>query len=617
MNTIKEIQNDRIKKYSYKNEFTRKASINIDIDTLRLLASLSVSDNATVNRKVIFNLNRLFESINLDNYKNNHEKMKYIDIITRACDVRLKKGINNRHIILSEIRGGIISYCTNEEGVDDYSDIFDTLNIKLNNEELKYLDSVVESSLTYISVSDVAPQLMEVISEIEQNKTNSKINENVEKFNNIIINYMNVLRNNKSNMGEDIPFRLSSSYIDNSIDDYISKNEKISEKILCGVQGLNEIVGYGFERERCYMFTGIAGVGKSLLCLNLLRQMMLFNKNIKTMDPNKKPCMVYLTQENSQYESVQRMLNILGCKDPTRISKSEILEKLGMSHMINNKNNEPDVEMVILYKENLSCDTNVLYDIYDELYQEGYEVVVFIQDHIKRIKSATYRGPEIRLQLGHVVNEFKAFATAKKCVFITISHLNVTAVTKMNDSLNKGNIDPLKTLDRDCIGESQLMIDNTDLCIFIHKTVDNDGKDVMCFKRIKERVKCPVNNYIVHPLENGVDLISDLYSKPLSRLSINTESLENDLNVNVGRENNLHNTIGKFDKNLGRNIEPKDLIKEGSNTKIFTLSDMFNKDKKDKDSFIEAVTNPTTEKPKKEKIKFFEFKEDIDFSKIL
>lgn len=567
MNSIKQMQADRVKKFTTNNVKLTKPIINFDIETLRMIASFVLSHSNIINRQCLSNVSELFNTIDIDLFKSEPEKLKYIDVILKGTEARLVSGSENPEVILSMIRGGII---TSNSVNDELSETFKTLYL-LNNEEIKYINDTIESCMSYLNISRHAPRFIELLTDIEQNKTSNKIHGLIEEFNDLTQDYMSSTRELRSNVGNDIPFRLSSKGRNMFIDDFIIKSEKISDQILTGVQAFNTLIGGGLERERCYVLTGGAGVGKSMMCLNFMLQILEFNKNIKTIDPTKKPCIAYITQENSVFETMIRMLSILGCKNPTRTSKSEINQLLGK--MLNG-DNEPDFEIVIDYLEPGKYTTEILYDYYDNLYQEGYEIVVLIQDHIKKIMSNKYRGKgDLRLELGEVINEFKAFAVLRKCVVLTISHLNRTAETKMNDAINRGHDDPLKEVGRDAMGESYLIIDNADLCLFMHKMIDNTNQPVVCFNRIKERMECdPFIRYIVHPMDDAV-LIPDLNGPSLSRYSINTESIQNGLNIQLDRNTNIHNTIGKYDEKLGRTIQESDIVKPG--IKLVTMNDIF------------------------------------------
>lgn len=573
MNSIREVQIDRINKYKSNDNFTSNSIIQFDIETLRMIASYVLTINPIINRQALSNVSVLFDTIDLNVYKSDIEKNKYIDIITKGVKARLSSGSDNIDVIKTMIRGGIVSNNSN----DEYTEIFKTI-YGLNMDEIKFVNGTIESCLSYLNISNHAPKFIELLSDIENNKSNAKVHELIQQFNNLTADYVSKTRSVEANMNTDVDFMLSKKELDLFIDDYLFKCENMAEKIITGMQEFNNIIGGGFERERCYVLAGLAGVGKSMVVLNLMLQIIEFNRNIKTLDKNKKPCIVFITQENSTFETMERFLNILGCKDPKRTSREEIMYLLNKANIVSeiddNSENSFDFQILIKFIPGSSQNTDYLYTLYDDLNQKGYEVVLLVQDHIKKMRSALHHGKDLRLELGEIINEFKTFATIKKCAVITVTHLNRAADSRMRDAIDKGSQDPLKDIGRDAISESYLLIDNSDCCLFLHKIYDDDNTPLMCFNRVKERFEAdPFKRYIAHPME-GPTLLTDYnLDEPLSRMSVNNE-IQNSLNVTMDRQNNIHNTIGKYDERLGRKITQEDIVTK-DNLRLVTMSDIF------------------------------------------
>ena len=574
MNNIREAQIDRLNKYTPNNKFISSSIIRFDIETLKMIASYVLTISPTINRQALSNVSILFDVIDLNIFNSDIEKIKYIDVIKKGVSARLSSGSNNLDVIITMIRGGIVSDSDN----DEYTQILKTL-YSLNSDEICFVNSTIESCLSYLNISKHAPKFIELLSDIENNKSNTKVHSLINEFNSLANDYINKTRSIEANMNSDVDFMLSKKELDLFIDDYLFKCENMADKIITGMQEFNTIIGGGFERERCYVFAGLAGIGKSMTILNLMKQIIDFNKNLKTLDSTKKPIMVFITQENSTFETMERFLEILGCENPRNTSKDEIMFLLKQANFVtevNENENDYNFQVLIKFVPGGSENTDYLYTLYDDLYQKGYEVVVLVQDHIKKMRSSLHAGKDLRIELGEIVNEFKTFATIKKCVVITVAHLNRAADTKIKDSLEKGSNDPLKDIGRDAIGESYLLIDNSDCCLFMHKIYDSDNTTLMCFNRVKERFKVdPFKKYIAHPMY-GPTLLPDLHlPEPLSRMSVNVNSVENSLNMTMDKNNNIHNTIGKYDEKLGRNITESDIV-NNNNLKLVTMDDIFN-----------------------------------------
>ena len=183
------------------------------------------------------------------------------------------------------------------------------------------------------------------------------------------------------------------------------------------------------------------------------------------------------------------------------------------------------IDLIIKYKPNRSVDTGYLYTLVEDLEDEGYEVICMIQDHVKRIKSVS-GNPDLRLELGDVVNEMKTFAIIKDIPVITDSHLNREGAKIIDQSSTRSTMDLTRMLGKSNIGESLLMLDNIDLGIILNKEYDAEGNVYMVFKNIKQRVQT-YRDYICQPFHQGtIKLVEDFYSSiPVFKESLYNESM--------------------------------------------------------------------------------------------
>src|SRR5699024_3691615 len=98
--------------------------------------------------------------------------------------------------------------------------------------------------------------------------------------------------------------------------------------------------------------------------------------------------------------------------------------------------------------------------------------ICIFQDHIKRIRPVNKHN-DMRLDLGEIVNEFKAFANYANIPVITDSHLNREASKTLDDSSGSNKKDLIRSLGSFNVSESYLMIDNCDVGIIINKEMDS------------------------------------------------------------------------------------------------------------------------------------------------
>lgn len=135
-----------------------------------------------------------------------------------------------------------------------------------------------------------------------------------------------------------------------------------------------------------------------------------------------------------------------------------------------------------------------------------------LQDHAKRIRS-TLKNPDVRLELGDVINEFKTFAMLKDIPVISNSHLNREGARVIDANSGKSKADLTRMLGKSNIGESLLMLDNVDYACIINYEYDNENQKYMVFKEIKTRVKT-FRDYVCQPFDinNEIKLVEDYYS---------------------------------------------------------------------------------------------------------
>ena len=103
-------------------------------------------------------------------------------------------------------------------------------------------------------------------------------------------------------------------------------------------------------------------------------------------------------------------------------------------------------------------------------------------------------------------------------------HLNRDGARIVDKAKTKQDI--TRFLGRSNVGESMLMIDNTDCGLIINKEYDVYGKLYMVFYRQKMRDKCTTQDYIAQPFVAGstIRLVEDFFEKvPLFKTTLYEE----------------------------------------------------------------------------------------------
>lgn len=495
-----------------KRNYQQDAKINIDLPTLNILCRYILQDPRLLRMEHLVNVRRLLYILDKSLYENDPEKMTRINFIYKALEARLDNNLTDMELILNYINGGI----------EFKVDFIDYNNLTMDKNNIQYCHKIVEELLKYSFFYNEANNIQEVLTEFKSADI-SKKSKYILQIETLMQRLNNEFR--KAHIEDnlnDVTFSLEDGTFETAVTDTYNMVTNPSRRLFTGMQGLNEMIGGGFESGRVYMFLGVAGVGKSLTLLNLINQIKRYNVNIRPKDPTKTPCIVLLTMENTVVETITRMFDMVvdDSHGMGNYELNEVIYKLREEGGMKITNSSP-LDIVIRYKPNRSCSTDYLYTLYDDLEDMGKEPVCFIQDHIKRIRSVD-GNQELRLELGDIVNEFKVFAAEKDIPVITVSHLNREATRILEEASRKGNQDSGKLIGKSNTGESLLMIDNLDCGITIARDYDRDGLMYMTFHRVKMRDKGSTREYIAQPFypDNQIRLVEDFGGIPQFKESI-------------------------------------------------------------------------------------------------
>lgn len=538
----------RRQKYAGTRTVTRSNTtidLNFNLETLNLFASYVLSENRNIRRSHLINLRNLFEIINIDLYKNDLEKMKRVNFIKKGLEARILKNLTNPALVIKYINGGIID----DNIIDVYGFTY------LSNQELEWINQTVSEALKYAFIYNDIDRMLDICTRFKAADYASKA-AIVAEYENLINESQTKFRRVKVESQSEMTFTLKNGLMEEIIADIHEQLMNPCRRLITGMQGLNELLGGGFESGRVYMLLGMTGVGKSLTLLNIAYQIKKYNKMYIPKDPTKIPVIVILTMENTVKETVQRLFNLSVGDEIENHSIDEVINMLRTEGELYLTDESP-VDILIKYKPDRSVDTGYLYTLTEDLEDEGYEVIALIQDHIKRIRSC-YPQSDVRLELGAVVNELKIFSAIKDIPVISNSHLNRDGAKTIDDGVRSNKADLTRMLGRANIGESMLMLDNLDCAFIINVEYDAEGNKYMVFKRIKLRYKATNRDYICQPFVNGNDikLLEDFYSAvPLFKDSLKPLPQEVSL-YNNGLPNsrmNNYNNIKDIDGVLKNN----------------------------------------------------------------
>ena len=508
-----------------------KIDVNFDISTLDLMCSFIVSNNKNIRRGNIINMRNLFLIIDMNNYANDNERLSRIDFIKKGIEARLEYNLTDRNMILTHITGGI--------GIP-IDDVFK----EINNDELKWINQTISQTLKDSIIYNDVDRGLALFTKFKSTEYayRGPIVKEIEQF----INEMQVkFRRAKADDGSSMQFSLIGDEYSSAMRETYRQLSSPCNKLIFGTQGLNILTGGGVEAERVYTLLGLPGEGKSTTLIDMAIEIKRYNKNYVCKDPTKKPCVVLFVMENSIKETLQRIFNMCVGVDMLNYTEDEAIEILKTQGQLHVSQDDP-IDLRVIFKPNLSVDTSYLYTIVEDLEDEGYETICVLQDYLKRIRSVDGSfGGDLRLQLGAIINEFKIFATLKSIPVITASQLNRDATQHVDEGRAKNKADLVRLLGRSNVGESNLILENSDWIGLIAPEYDTDGNKYLGMQRVKSRyfISDSITTIFIPYISGTVKFVEDFYSQ----VPVHKVTLRPDMNNGIENKNKgIINDIKEF-----------------------------------------------------------------------
>jgi len=258
-----------------------------------------------------------------------------------------------------------------------------------------------------------------------------------------------------------------------------------------GCRELNMLLGGGFRAGRVYVFLGAPGTGKSLMLENVLYWACSMNRyDPSTLKEGMKPIVLYVTQENSLEESLERQYSV-GLPEAISSEKDYIdrtPEELYDLYVQNGWR----IPFKRKYKDNMSISVADIESEIEKLAMRGYQVVCVVHDYLKRIRAINHID-DPTFDLGSAVNDFKILAKRYKIPVIDASQIQREAVRKASELAQKGQSFEGKFSGAD-MGNSIAAYENADGTYMLGNLKDPEGVHYMMICRLKQRYKakkCP------------------------------------------------------------------------------------------------------------------------------
>jgi hypothetical protein len=178
------------------------------------------------------------------------------------------------------------------------------------------------------------------------------------------------------------------------------------------------------------------------------------------------------------------------------------------------------------YFSDLEIATSGLYNLINELANEGKKVIAVILDYILKIDSIKPNYGDERLRISYAGRELKSLAQYYDIPVITAMQINREGNAILDAAMQENKEDVGRFIGASYVGQCWDLIQESDWVCFIDLEMQKStGKWFLSFKRLKIRgKKDPLAvDYFNHPFvnNNGIRLEPDvMYDKPLSVISI-------------------------------------------------------------------------------------------------
>lgn len=485
-----------------------------DLENLDIYCEYLLNDdNKRITHSHLLNLYELINKMDERAFNNNDAKMGRYYFIKNYLEAKVAKGMIKRQLCLNyvlENTPAAYHHIIKREIINSFEPG------ELGDKDLEFINTKIFADLNYIFMNKYRTSLFEILQDIESNKIREHADDLIPLFQVMLSDLTRAkrrsIKNNAFNLSDPIAFN-------NLILSTLERLQSPQNFLKSGYKGLNKMLNGGFENGRVYNVIGGTGGFKSGFLLNIMKSFKIFNKNTdRRRSQKKRRTILFISQENNIYETVERIFNIFASVDRMKnFTIEEVLDMLnkgGFSVV----NDEHDIDIEFRYYGNEDIGVADMKGIVEELDNNGKEVIAIIQDYIERLKPPK-RNVDRRIQLFDISNQMHDLAVELDIPIITASQINRKGIeaielTKLKSNRSQSSID----VGQKDISESFGMLKNIDVNLIIIPQYNPDERRFYLYiKKLKFRgADDGLVDELYHPF-NGFDskimLVDDLNTK--------------------------------------------------------------------------------------------------------
>lgn len=434
---------------------------------LKSIVKLLVMEHAGFRTfKAVKNINRLFTNIDLSKYKKNKELESYIWCINYISKQWLS-GIVTIDLIIEgakrqpefdNIKEEIISSCVNDPNI-------------ISAPEAKMIFDLVSDALQYGFVTSMREEYQELLEDIDLNNPGA-FKEVMDRLF-LISKSLIDIQHNTNLVSNQITFNSADlSSVKEAVSKTISSLQGSGAVLKTGIRRLNTLLSPGYMSGRLYCYIGLPGSYKSGILLKTALDIRKYNEDFEPKTPGMKPCVLYITMENTFTETIERIWNMEFDDNITNYSEEEAVERLSEAMGFNISKNRDEygnddrlqfkseeghqnIEIIIKYFPYREISTDDLFTIIQDLREDNMEVCCLVLDYIKRIRPATSMTSDTtKTELARIVNELKALSVIDDMPVVTAHQSNRAGAMAVDNAVRQGKGDVTKLVGRENTGDA-------------------------------------------------------------------------------------------------------------------------------------------------------------------
>lgn len=490
--------------------------------------------------KTLKNINRLFTNIDMSKYKNNHELESYIWCINYISKQWLSGMLDIDNIIdmakrqpeYDNIKEDIITTCRNDPNIISALDA-------------KVIFDLISEALQYGYITSMREEYINLLDEINLDDPGAFRALTQRLF--LISQSLLDIKHNTNMVANKIEFNTSNlESVRDSINQTIASLRSSNNIFKTGIKRLNTLLSPGYMNGKLYTYLGLPSSGKSLILLKSALDIRKYNPSYKPKTPGMKPCVLYVTMENTFTETIERIWNMSFDEPIVNYSEEEAMDKicreLGIDRilkddieaysiddeghktkldasLLDRNDGKTNIEIVMQYYPYRSINTDDLFTIIQDLRDENLEVCALVFDYIKRIEPATPAADNVKLELNRIINELKALAVISDIPVITAHQMNRAAAATVDAAARQGKGDTNKLVGRENVGDAWEVIETSDWAAVLNSEYKPGTDEKFMTINVVKRRRIDMADadmerytYLAHPFakNNGMRLIDDI-----------------------------------------------------------------------------------------------------------